>query len=236
MSSTISSSPPSVIKNYILPACVTNNTTLPVVSPTIPSSSPCVTNNATLRRVSLTIPLSRPCVTNNTTLPACVTNNAILPTVCHQQYHPPRHVSPTIPPSPRWVTNNITIDVKCAICWIVDVNFIENAMFLCHKGKAVQFDIYIVGIYRDLKHFVQWLLPSLWLVDLVIYLFVCVLGLLKIYFIGPNSRFLTFGRFLYHLLLHLQLFQISCTNFVSFFYNISFQIKWKMKIQQNNSK
>jgi hypothetical protein len=34
------------------------------------------------------------------------------------------------------------------------VNFIENAMFLCHKGKAVQFDICIVGIYRDLKHFV----------------------------------------------------------------------------------
>jgi hypothetical protein len=52
---------------------------------------------------------------------------------------------------------------------------------------------------------------SLWLVDLEIFLFVCVLGFLKIYFIGLNSRFLTFGRFLYHLLLHLQLFQISCS-------------------------
>jgi hypothetical protein len=107
-------------------------------------------------------------------------------------------------------------------------------MFLCHKGNAIQFDIYIVGIYRDLKHFVQWLLPSLWLVDLEIFLFVCVLGLLKIYFIGPNSRFLTFGRFVS--------FTVTLTIISNIMYKlcliyyISFQIKWKMKIQQNNSK
>jgi len=164
VSLTIPSSPSCVTNNTTLPACVTNNT----------SSPPCVTNNTILptvchqqyhypRRVSSTIP----------PLLSCVTNNTALTTVCHQQYHAPRRVSPTIPPSPPRVTNNTTIDVKCAICWIVDVNFVENAMFLCHKGKAVQSDIYIVGIYRDLKHFVQWLLPVL-VVSWSWNIFICV--------------------------------------------------------------